>query len=43
MSAKAVIDSLFVIAMFVAVMVALRQHQARTREKRIQRITERIR
>ena len=43
MTAKAVTDSLLVILLFAAVMVFLRDYRARTREKRIQKITDRIR
>lgn len=40
---KAIVDSLFVIAVFVTFMLLLRQHRTRAREKRIEKIIERIR
>ena len=43
MFARAIADSLFVIVLFAAVMLCLREYRARAREKRIRKITERIR
>jgi hypothetical protein len=42
MLAKAIVDSLFVIADFVTFMFLLRQHRTRARGKRIEKIFERI-
>ena len=43
MFAKAILDSLFVIALFAVAMLLLREYRTRAREKRIRKITERIR
>ena len=43
MLVKAIVYSLFVIALFAAVMLCLREYRTKAREKRIQKITERIR
>ena len=42
MFAKAIVDSLFVIVLFTAVMLLLREYRTGAREKRIRKITERI-
>jgi hypothetical protein len=42
MFVKPLVDSLFVIVLFAAVMLCLRDYRTRSREKRIRKITERI-